>query len=77
MVTYRSEEEVSFIELAAPMNPTLKDVPLLGRSLAAVTRDLRAIAVEVVEDPSGAFVPDWGVGLYVLMDKVEGVSIGE
>jgi hypothetical protein len=75
MVTYNAEGLVSFVEVAPPSNPTIRGVQLLGRPASAVTRDLALVGVGAVQDEAGVQL-DCGVGLFVPLDDVAGVSFG-
>jgi hypothetical protein len=77
MVTYSSDDLVSYIEVAGPATPSLAGVPLLGRPLHEVVQELVGAGLMVHLDLDGASVEGWGVGLYSPAGIVEGVSIGE
>jgi hypothetical protein len=77
MATYGPAEVVTFIELTRPAAPTMRGTPLLGRKLDDVLGELRDKRFHVEQDPDGANVPTWRVGLYAPSGVVEGVSIGE
>jgi hypothetical protein len=78
MVTYDATGRAEFIETAEPFNPTIEGVLLMGRQADEVARDLRSKNVEVSEYASEVFtVAGWSVRLWVPMEEVESVGIGE
>lgn len=77
LVTYDDTGVAGFIEFTAPASPTLLGVPMIGRTVHDVLHDLRNRDVFGEQDPDGATIPGWGIGLYAPSGQVEGVSVGE
>ncbi len=77
LVSYGQDENVTFIEMTPPSNPTIQGVPLLGRPLNQVLDDLAQAGIPAATDDCGAFAAGWRIGLYAPSGTVEGVSVGE
>jgi hypothetical protein len=72
---FDQQNRLEFIEAFAPCNPTYEGVPLLGRELESVRRDLEAIGIRCEVDEIGLECAEIGVGLTVGDALVNGVAI--
>ena len=79
-VGFGPDGRVCRIELAAPFDPTVRGVQLMGRPVSRVADQLLEHGIDYVADPdpagAGGAIIGWDVHLYVRDQVVEGVTIG-
>ena len=75
-VVYDNESRALEIMVDTPAQARLGGVELLGRPLSEVLIDLASQGMKTIPDVDGAVLPDLGISLYSVSERVESVTVG-